>query len=82
MKRPWVLEVWELSNDSAELEWCTWSTTIEAKNALKIREKLLSKGHQARVRNSVTGEILGEEPIVCAYCDKLHAEPFDGTCLL
>ena len=86
--RPFVLECWELKTGTQEFHWAVWSTTAREENALRIRDRLLTKGYQARVRNSQTGVISGEkeEPVamssLCGHCDEIHPKPFDGSCLL
>ena len=80
--RDWVLECWEANLDTLEMDWCRWSTTVKPENGVKIRNRLLKKGHQARVRNSLTGVVLGEEPVPCAYCGETDPHPADGSCLI
>jgi fatty acid-binding protein DegV len=73
-ERPWVLEVWDLADD--KMDWVTWSTCKAEKNACDIRDRLLSRGHRARVRNSATGVV------ICPHCGDGHSGLFDGSCLL
>lgn len=79
--RPYRLECWEIDPDTIEEEWRLWSTYITEANALERRDKLIGKGHTARVVNSVTG-VVSPESEPCDFCGDVHAGPFDGSCIL
>lgn len=79
--RPFVLQCWEMDPDAAELAWRRWSTYQTAANALDRRDKLVGKGHTARVVDSTTGKVLPDGQR-CPLCGDAHQGPFDGSCLL
>lgn len=83
-ERPWTLEVQEESVLQGGVVWNTWSTYREKGNAVERQTKLRGKGYDARVVNTVTGEVVGApgdlEP--CPFCGSQHAGPQDGSCLL
>lgn len=81
--RPYVLQCWEIDPDLADYDWRPWSTYITAENALERRDKLIGKGHRARVVDSTTGAVVdGEKPTACKLCGEAHSGPYDGSCLL
>jgi hypothetical protein len=82
--RPYRLECWEIDPDLADFDWRLWSTYITEENALERRDKLIGKGHQARVVNSATGVVSSGAPkrMPCPHCDDHHRPPYDGSCLL
>lgn len=85
--RPFVLQCWEMDPDECEMRWRVWSTYVTADNALDRRDKLVGKGHTARVVDSTTGATLPDgvrkqEPPKCPMCGDAHKGPFDGSCLL
>ena len=83
--RPWVLECWEYDPPTKAMAWRKWSDTRQEQNAVAIRDRLIGRGHTARVRHLVTGAISGNvppAPVACVHCDEHHLAPYDGTCLL
>lgn len=83
-ERPWILECWETDPDDCEEKWRVWSSTMAEDSGHRILDRLLSRGHTARLRNSVTG-VISDAPTpaqACEHCDEVHAGPYDGSCLL
>lgn len=75
--RPWRLECWEYNPDTIEEEWRPWSTYGTEENAAARRDKLIVKGHNARVIHIETGVVLGSTS--CTLCGDSHPE---GSCLI
>lgn len=82
--RPYRLECWEFNLDTIEEEWRMWSTYVNETSAMERRDKLIRKGHKARVVYPETGAVsrLPEPDKTCELCGVLHPGPFDGTCLI
>ena len=80
VERPYRLECWEMDPDLAEETWRLWSTYVTEENAMERRDKLISKGHKARVMHTPSEQEMGNRyTATCSFCGEEHA---DGSCLL
>lgn len=79
--RSWALEV-----NSRGSGYETWTTYINERNAVSRMESMLERGHDCRVVNLITGEVItgtmSGPPSSCTLCGGVHPGPYDGRCLL
>ena len=74
--RPYLLQLRE-QHYGKKGPWTTWSTYREPTRATQRREQLIANGHDARVVNTDTGEVLRR---ACSVCGTTSHD--DGMCLI